>query len=62
MHTLDYDRYKQGGTNITGLQMVDPTRRDTIDTVNKWISWEMNSGKSLNLTEGTLKVLLMFKP
>lgn len=57
MHTLDYENYKHGGVNITGVRMVDPTRRDTVDTVSKWISWEMNSGKNPgNLTEKTLTV------
>jgi len=57
MHTLDYENYKHGGANITGMRMVDPTRRDTSDIVSKWISWEMNSGKGVaNLTEKTLSV------
>jgi ionotropic kainate glutamate receptor 2 len=56
MHILDYDQYKQGGANITGLRMVDPHRRETIDVLSKWNNWEMNTGKNLNITEKTLTV------
>lgn len=57
MHTIDYDPFKQGGANITGLRMVDPERKDTMDIVSKWISWEMNAGRGPgNLTEKTLPV------
>ena len=45
MHTVDYDKYKYGGVNITGLRMIDPAKRDTIEAINKWSNWEMNSGK-----------------
>lgn len=57
MHILDYDQYKQGGANITGLRMVDPHRRETIDVLAKWNNWEMNTGKNLNVSEKTLTVL-----
>lgn len=58
MHTVDYDKYKYGGVNITGLRMIDPAKRDTIEAINKWSNWEMNSGKVLNFTEKTLTVYL----
>lgn len=54
MHILDYEEYKQGGANITGLRMINPYRRETIDTVGKWNIWEMSAGKNLNVTEKTL--------
>ncbi|XP_059352207.1 glutamate receptor ionotropic, kainate 2-like [Daphnia carinata] len=54
MHILDYEEYKQGGANITGLRMINPYRRETIDIVNKWNIWEMSAGKNLNVTEKTL--------
>ena len=57
MHILDYDQYKQGGANITGLRMVDPHRRETIDVLAKWNNWEFNTGKNLNVSEKTLTVL-----
>ena len=56
MHRVDYDKYKYGGVNITGVRMIDPVRRDTIETISKWSGWEMNSGKILNFTEKTLPV------
>ena len=56
MHTLDFEPFKQSGVNITGLQMVDPSRKETVDIINKWINWEMNKGKGLNITEKTLTV------
>ena len=57
MHTVNYDHIKHGGVNITGMRMVDPLRKDTIDIVSKWISWEMNAGRGAgNLTEKTLPV------
>lgn len=58
MHILDYEEYKQGGANITGLRMINPYRRETIDTVGKWNIWEMSAGKNLNVTEKTLTVTL----
>ncbi|KAI9550316.1 hypothetical protein GHT06_007599 [Daphnia sinensis] len=54
MHILDYEEYKQGGANITGLRMIDPYRKETVDIVNKWNIWEMSAGKILNVTEKTL--------
>ncbi|XP_046464667.1 glutamate receptor ionotropic, kainate 2-like [Daphnia pulex] len=54
MHILDYDQYKQGGANISGLRMVDPHRRETVDVLGKWNNWELSAGKSLNVTEKTL--------
>lgn len=57
MHTLDYERYYRTGVNITGLRMVDPSKKDTIDVVNKWINWEINAGKSANISEQTLTVM-----
>lgn len=56
MHILDYDQYKQGGANISGLRMVDPHRRETVDVLGKWNNWELSAGKSLNVTEKTLTV------
>lgn len=59
MHTLDYERYQRTGVNITGLRMVDPAKQDTADVVGKWINWEMNAGKSANISEKTLIVTVI---
>lgn len=56
MHTLDYDQYKYGGVNISGIRMIDPSKKDTMDVVGKWINWQLDAAKGLNFTEKTLTV------
>lgn len=36
--------------------MIDPSKKDTIDVVGKWINWQLDAGKTLNFTERTLTV------
>lgn len=57
MHTLDYEKYRDGGVRISGVRMVDPHRKATSDTVSKMIEFEKKSGKTgLNLADKPLLV------
>ena len=61
MHILDYEMYKHGGANITGLRMIDPTRKETMDIVGRWANWELSAGRNLTVTEQNLTVILVYK-
>lgn len=58
LYTVDLEDYKYGGTNITGLRMVDPTKTETpAPVVGNWVYGErMRYGASINLDEKWLTV------
>ena len=57
LHTIDLEDYKYGGTNITGLRMVDPTKTETANIVGDWIYGERRYGTNVNLDEKTMTVI-----
>lgn len=53
MHTLNLEPYQYGGTNITGIRVVDPN-----DSEVKMAVQEMNDiSRNLTITPDSLKVI-----
>ncbi len=44
---VDLSDFKHGGTNITGLRLVDPNREDVQRVVDEWIRVEARLGRNL---------------
>ncbi|PSN42074.1 hypothetical protein C0J52_16393 [Blattella germanica] len=56
LHTIDVEPFQHGGTNITGLRMVDPENEAVQMAVRRWADLELKRGKKLNITPETLTV------
>jgi hypothetical protein len=48
LHTINLEPYQYGGTNITGLQIVD--LKSTVKAVKKWGNLEAKKGKTLSIS------------
>ncbi len=59
VHLVNFDKVKYTGANITGVQLVDMTNTETADIGANWVYGEMRNGKNLNLTEKTLRVIIL---
>lgn len=56
LHTIDLEPYQHGGTNITGLRMVDPQSAFVQMTVKRWADLELRRGRNLSITPDKLTV------
>lgn len=56
LHTIDLEPYQHGGTNITGLRMVDPNSTIVEMAVKRWADLELRKGKNLGISPQTLTV------
>jgi hypothetical protein len=56
LHTIDLEPYQHGGTNITGLRMVDPQSAFVQMTVKRWADLELRRGRNLSITSDKLTV------
>ena len=56
LHTIDLEPYQHGGTNITGLRMVDPQSEIVQRTVKRWADLELKKGRNLNISPDKLTV------
>ncbi|KAJ4452356.1 hypothetical protein ANN_03889, partial [Periplaneta americana] len=56
LHTIDLEPYQHGGTNITGLRMVDPDSEIVQMAVKHWGDLESRRGRSLGITPHDITV------
>ena len=56
LHTIDLEPYQHGGTNITGLRMVDPQSMIVQMTVKRWADLELKKGRNLSISPDKITV------
>jgi hypothetical protein len=56
LHTIDLEPYQHGGTNITGLRMVDPQSEVVQMTVKRWADLELKKGRNLSISPDKITV------
>lgn len=56
LHTIDLEPYQYGGTNITGLRMVDPQSEIVQMTVKRWSDLELKKGRNLSISPDKITV------
>ena len=56
MHVIDLEKHKYDGANITGFQIIDPGKAEITNAIGDWVYGEMRHGRTLELTEKSLKV------
>ncbi|XP_075219251.1 glutamate receptor ionotropic, kainate 2-like isoform X6 [Lycorma delicatula] len=55
-HTIDFEEFKFGQTNITALRMLDPSSAILQKAVQDWIFDEMNHNRTASVTSNNLKI------
>uniref|UniRef100_T1IYW2 Glutamate receptor ionotropic, kainate 2 n=1 Tax=Strigamia maritima TaxID=126957 RepID=T1IYW2_STRMM len=57
MQTIDYEDFKYSGTNITGIRLLDPNKRDVRAIVSEWKfgEYQKRDPKAYNITENNLR-------
>ncbi|KAK6631711.1 hypothetical protein RUM43_013775 [Polyplax serrata] len=55
-HTIDFDEFKYGRTNITTVRLIDPSDIYVQNAVRDWVEGEKRNGIYLGITPETVKV------
>ena len=56
LHTIDLEPYQYGGTNITGLRMVDPKNDIVQKAVKGWEYLEHKKDRNLSISADKITV------
>ncbi|XP_065566794.1 glutamate receptor ionotropic, kainate 2-like [Artemia franciscana] len=54
LHTINLEDYQYGGTNITALRLVDPTKPESASLVSDWVQSEQRYGRRINNSDMTI--------
>lgn len=61
LHTINLEPYQYGGTNITGVRMVDPNSKIVQSAVKNWGYLEARKGRNIGISSENITVCVILK-